>query len=129
MYVIHFPFLSSSPPLPSLHFTSISRNLSFVHPKFLANHTQQIALQNFLHDIEFSIVEPFLQSSDGPLLGLSVEYILKLNEREVEEFGGEDKTVVEQRKEANANIEKLSKAVQIAAEAWSKSREIERVGG
>jgi hypothetical protein len=45
----------------------------------------------------------------------------------VEEFGGEDKSVVEQRKDAAFKIEKLSQAMEIAADAMRTTREVERV--
>lgn len=73
-------------------------------------------------------MEPFLQSKDGPLFGLSTDYVLSLSEAEVEELGGEEKSVVEQRIDAKFKIEKLSQAMEIAQDAWRRTREVERVG-
>jgi hypothetical protein len=81
-----------------------------------------------LHDIEFGIVEPFLQSKTGPLLGLSTDYILNLSDAEVEDYGREDQSVIDQRKDAAFKIEKLTQAMEIADSAWRRTREVERMG-
>ena len=47
----------------------------------------------------------------------------------MEEIGGEDESVLEYRKDAAFKIGKLSQAMEIAADAWRRTREVERIGG
>ena len=66
-------------------------------------------------------MEPFLNSKNGPLLGLSTDYILDMSDTDVEDYGGEDQSVIQNRKDALEEIERLTKAVEIASAAWKNT--------
>jgi len=66
-------------------------------------------------------VEPFLQDKQGPLLGLSTKFILRLDEELVERLGGEDQSVIVNRREMTAKITRLEEAMRIADRALRMS--------
>jgi hypothetical protein len=74
----------------------------------------ELALRNFIYDVRHNITEPFLQDPSGPLLGLSTDFVLDLEEEEVNVLGGEDESVVVGRREADDKIGRLEVAMRIA---------------
>ncbi|KAF4637832.1 hypothetical protein G7Y89_g237 [Cudoniella acicularis] len=90
------PFLpiSTTPPSPTHH--------KLTPPP-------QVSIQNFIHNLTHNILEPFLFSPSGPLLGLNQDFLLGLSEQEIEELAGEDENIVEQRKESEERIERLGR--------------------
>ena len=81
-----------------------------------------IAVQNFINHVNSNIVEPFLNSKTGPLLGLSTEFICNLSKDEVEMLGGEDETVTVERRNCEEKIKRLEEAKRIADATWKKTR-------
>lgn len=74
----------------------------------------EIALEDFISHIQHRIVEPFFQDKHGPVLGLSTDYILSLSEERIEMLGGEEKTVIDLRKDTIDKIKRLEDAMRIA---------------
>lgn len=69
-------------------------------------------------------MENFLQESQGPVLGLSGKYLLSLSEEQLNVLGGEDASVVDDRRSSNNRIKVLEEAVKIAGETWKKSMQV-----
>jgi len=84
----------------------------------------QIAIQNFITYVNSNIVEEFLNSPTGPLLGLTTRFIIELSPDEVQALGGEDETNAAARKDCEDKILRLQKANRIATETWKKTREM-----
>jgi hypothetical protein len=85
----------------------------------------KIALEDFLTHIQQHIVEPFFQDKHGPLLGLSTDYILSLSEDRIEMLGGEDKSVIDLRRDTIDKIKRLESAMRIADQTWRRTKERE----
>ncbi|CZR66635.1 uncharacterized protein PAC_16536 [Phialocephala subalpina] len=85
----------------------------------------EIALEDFLSHIQHRIVEPFFQDKHGPVLGLSTDYILSLSEERIEMLGGEDKSVINLRKDTIDKIKRLEDAMRIADQTWRRTKEHE----
>lgn len=90
-------------------------DLGSVKPvKMDANKVEQISLEGFIRHITQTIVENFVMHKDGPLRGLSAEYILSLSKEEVEEMAREDDVTMRRRDELRMDIEQLQRAQAIA---------------
>ena len=85
----------------------------------------QIALEDFLSHVQNRIVEPFLRDKHGPLLGLSSEYILSLSNDRIEMLGGEEKRVIDLRKDTLEKIIRLEDAMRIANQTLRLTKELE----
>lgn len=66
-----------------------------------------------------------MRDPNGPLLGLSQDFILGLTEEDQDRLGGEDEDVVRDRKEAEETISRLKEAKRIADEALWKTRRVQ----
>ncbi|KFX86692.1 hypothetical protein V490_08938 [Pseudogymnoascus sp. VKM F-3557] len=77
----------------------------------------EVARQEYITYITKEIIEHFLEDPNGPVLGLSVEYIQELSSDRIGQLGGEDEDIIARRKEAKANIGKLEEALRIADRA------------
>lgn len=82
----------------------------------------EIEIENFSAHVQKHIVEPFLESSTGPLFGLSTDYVMNLTDDEIDELGGEDETIVTSRKACESKISRLEEAMRIADRAWRETR-------
>jgi hypothetical protein len=63
-----------------------------------------------------------LQDEEGPVLGLSTKYILSLSEEKIEDLGGEDESIIKDRKDLTDKIARLEQARTIAAATLRKTR-------
>ncbi|KFY41097.1 hypothetical protein V494_03202 [Pseudogymnoascus sp. VKM F-4513 (FW-928)] len=77
----------------------------------------EIARQEYITYITKEIIEHFLEDPNGPVLGLSVEYIQELSSNRIGQLGGEDEDIIARRRDAKTNIEKLEEALRIADRA------------
>lgn len=71
------------------------------------------------------IIEPFLQDPKGPLLGLSLDFIMGLSEEDRDNLGAEDAAVIKSRKEIEASIQRLKEAKRIAELALRKTKAVD----
>ncbi|KAH6712291.1 P-loop containing nucleoside triphosphate hydrolase protein [Leptodontidium sp. MPI-SDFR-AT-0119] len=86
----------------------------------------EIALEAFKGHVISEIVEEFLKDPKGPVLGLSDEYVLSLDEEQIDILGSEDETVIATRNKATADVKRLEEAMKIAGNTWKKSMLVER---
>lgn len=83
---------------------------------------RKVTLQNFIYDVTRNINEPFLLDKNGPLLGLSTDFVMGLSQDEVAELAGEEEGVVVQRREIDGKIKRLEEAVGIAGVSLGRTR-------
>ncbi|KAL3424105.1 vacuolar sorting protein VPS1 [Phlyctema vagabunda] len=81
-----------------------------------------VAREDFIQYITQHVVEPFLWNKEGPLMGLSTEFILNLPTERIEELGGEEESVIISRQETSEKIRKLEAASRIARDTLRKTR-------
>lgn len=70
-------------------------------------------------------MEPFLQNTQGTVLGLSTDYISGLSDDRIDMLGSEDDAVIVSREEAQAKIKRLEDAMRIADQTWRRTKELE----
>ncbi|KAK8062970.1 hypothetical protein PG997_015067 [Apiospora hydei] len=103
-----------------------------IHPS-AAQHTEEeahdilkayyeLSLRTFIEHVNMRIVEGMLVSLQGPLKGLSTEYLMSLSEAEIEELAREDETKQVQREQCLARIARLTEANKIAENALRETR-------
>lgn len=68
----------------------------------------------------------FLDDSQGPILGLSSDFVLALSDEQVEILGGEDEFVVRARFDTVKRIQQREQAMKIAGETWRRSMQVEK---
>lgn len=78
-------------------------------------------MKQFIAHITNNIVEDFVQSSDGALYGLSVQYIHSLPESEVQRLGAETRSVVTERRDLRERITALEAAEETARIAMART--------
>ncbi|KAI0122915.1 vacuolar sorting protein VPS1 [Xylariales sp. AK1849] len=101
------------------HLSAALRMENEVHDMLKVYYT--LSLQSFIDHTTKRVVEDFVSSRQGPLLGLSTEYILGLSEVEVEKLAQEDEVTVSKRNQCNERIARLEKAYSIAEQAWQQT--------
>ncbi|KAK6858048.1 hypothetical protein PG995_005747 [Apiospora arundinis] len=91
----------------------------------------ELSLRTFIEHFTKVIVEDVMSSKDGPLKGLSPEYIMSLSEAEVEEIAREDEAAQARRKQCLARMARLTEANRIAENALrdTRPRPVEAVAG
>ncbi|KAK6215448.1 vacuolar sorting protein VPS1 [Colletotrichum tabaci] len=89
----------------------------------------QLSLEAFIRYITNDIVEDYISYSEGPLMGLSTDWVLKLSEEDVEKLAREDEETLHKRAHYDRIIEKLKTAHEIAENARIQTRSVGHVSG
>ncbi|GJD05099.1 vacuolar sorting protein VPS1 [Colletotrichum higginsianum] len=89
----------------------------------------QLSLEAFIRYITNDIVEDFISYSEGPLMGLSTDWVLKLSEEDVEKLAREDEETLHKRAHYDLIVEKLKTAHEIAENARMQTRNVGHVSG
>lgn len=89
----------------------------------------QLSLEAFIRYITNDIVEHFISYSEGPLMGLSTDWVLKLSEEDVEKLAREDEETLHKRAHYDLIVEKLKTAHEIAENARIQTRNVGHVSG
>ncbi|KAK8036216.1 hypothetical protein PG993_008830 [Apiospora rasikravindrae] len=103
-----------------------------IHPS-AAQHTEdeahdilkayyELSLRSFIEHVNTRIVENMLVGLQGPLKGLSTEYLMSLSSAEIGELAREDETRQVQREQCLARIARLTEANNIAENALRETR-------
>ncbi|KAK8116916.1 uncharacterized protein PG998_005197 [Apiospora kogelbergensis] len=82
----------------------------------------ELSLRTFIEHVTKRIVEDMMSSKDGPLLGLSPDYLMSLSEAEIEEVAREDEGAQARRKQCLARMARLTEANRIAENALRDTR-------
>jgi hypothetical protein len=78
-------------------------------------------LESFIRHVTNTLVEDFVTDPEGPMLGLSTDYINKLLPDEVDRLGCENRDIVEQRLQLDSRIKVLRTAEGTARTALAKT--------
>ncbi|KAL0938434.1 vacuolar sorting protein vps1 [Colletotrichum truncatum] len=84
----------------------------------------QLSIEAFIRYVTNDIIEDFISYAEGPLMGLSTDWIFGLTEEEVERFAREDDDTVKKRAHFDGIIEKLQLAEEIAEKARKQTRSL-----
>ncbi|KAK8046043.1 hypothetical protein PG996_014107 [Apiospora saccharicola] len=82
----------------------------------------ELSLRTFIEHVTKRIVEDMMSSKEGPLLGLSTDYLMGLSEAEIEEIAREDEVAQARRKQCLARMSRLTEANRIAENALRDTR-------
>ncbi|KAH6652547.1 vacuolar sorting protein VPS1 [Truncatella angustata] len=105
--------------LTFLHYNADTRMENEVHDVLRVYY--ELALQSFIDFTTKRIIEDFVSSKTGPLLGLSTDYVLNLSETEVEKLAREDDSVLSKRDKYDEKIARLEQSYAIAERAWKQT--------
>ncbi|GKT63017.1 vacuolar sorting protein VPS1 [Colletotrichum tofieldiae] len=82
----------------------------------------ELSLEAFIRYVNNDIVEDFVSYSEGPLMGLSTDWVFTLSEEEVEKMAREDEETLNKRAHFDSIIDKLKAAHEIAEKARIQTR-------
>ncbi|TEA16361.1 hypothetical protein C8034_v001135 [Colletotrichum sidae] len=82
----------------------------------------QLSLDSFIRHVTNDIVENFVTCLEGPLMGLSTDWVLALSEEEVRQLARDDDETVRKRAHYDDVIRRLEEASAIVARARSQTR-------
>ncbi|OHW91879.1 vacuolar sorting protein vps1 [Colletotrichum incanum] len=82
----------------------------------------ELSLEAFIRYVTNDIVEDFVSYSEGPLMGLSTDWVFTLSEEEVEKMAREDEETLNKRAHFDIVIDKMKAAHEIAEKARIQTR-------
>ncbi|KAK9781177.1 putative Vacuolar sorting protein VPS1 [Seiridium cardinale] len=105
--------------LRDLHYDPATRMENDIHDVLKVHY--QLELQRFIDFTTKRVIEDFVSSKSGPLLGLSTEYILSLSEPEIEDLAREDDATLSRREKYDEKIARLTESCAIVEHAWKQT--------
>ncbi|TQW07602.1 dynamin gtpase [Cordyceps javanica] len=99
------------------HHSAVDNIVNDVHDTLKVYY--QSSLQSFIRHVTKTIVDGFVIDKDGPLFGLSPNYMYSLDEAEVNRLGGENREVVEEREKLSSRIATLRSVEKTARTAMA----------
>ncbi|UPK94571.1 hypothetical protein LCI18_005506 [Fusarium solani-melongenae] len=86
----------------------------------------KITLEAFIRNMTHSIVEEFISSEKGPIKGLNTDWVLGLDEEQLDALCREDERIIERRSVLGSEIKRLWGALTIVEKARQQTSGLER---